>query len=65
MVRMALDGRGDGAKPALREQLHILEGRLQRVQARGGAYAEVGLSMNVKMLLAKLEAGRVLSTGTH
>jgi hypothetical protein len=37
--------------------------RLQRVQARGGAYAQVEFSPDVKDLLARLDAGATLAAG--
>lgn len=68
VVRMALDGSkgsDDISHLALRRRLHALAGRVERVKARGGDYAMVGLSGDVKTLLARLEAGRELSSRTH
>ena len=49
----------------LRRELERLETRLDKVQARGGAYREVGWSPDVRMLLARLDAGAALSAHVH
>ena len=49
----------------LHRELERLQMRLEKVQARGGAYREVGWSSDVRMLLARLDAGAALSTSVH
>jgi hypothetical protein len=49
----------------LHSELSRLKTRLERVQSRGGAYRRVDLSFSARELLARLEAGTLLSTQVH
>lgn len=46
-------------------ELSRLKTRLERVQSRGGAYGRVDMSFSARELLARLEAGALLSTQVH
>jgi len=49
----------------LRREVERLQTRLAHVRAQGGAYRQVGLSPDVRSLLARLEAGAALSAAVH
>lgn len=49
----------------LHGELSRLKTRLERVRARGGPYSKVSLSFTARELLARLEAGSLLSTQVH
>jgi len=49
----------------LQREVRRLQARLGRVQARGGEYAKVGFSDDIRELLGRLEAGATLSTYVH
>ena len=49
----------------LHSELSRLKTRLEHVQSRGGAYRRVDLSLSAHELLARLEAGALLSTQVH
>ena len=67
-VRQALrqsEAELSGSPERLRRELERLQTRLAEVRGRGGAYRQVGLSPDVRSLLARLEAGSALSALVH
>ncbi len=68
LVRKALEGPDAQAcmsPDKLRREIRRLETRLAAVRERGGAYAGVDFSGDVRLLLARLEAGHALSACVH
>lgn len=49
----------------LHRELSRLKVRLDQVRSRGGPYGQVDVSFDVHELLARLEAGSLLSTQVH
>jgi hypothetical protein len=55
----------DVPRERLRREVGRLRTRLEGVRARGGRYADVQMSPDVRMLVARLDAGAALSTLVH